>query len=186
MSMNFNYGIADTTKVKAVRAGHIYSLCNKTVDIENGWFVHKGELMEGQAEIYEAVIPTAASIADTPVVFVAHPAWNYDDCSLTNQNESNYINKSGTSFRAYEIVPGDIVAITDYSADKGSLADFEAGNYVTVQDGTGRIVASSAKPANAFVGKIVGFDQKGYLVPDDAGIVRPFVRKLVIEIIANG
>lgn len=184
--MAFNkYGIAETTKVKSVISGHIFSLKNNTTDIQNGWFVHKGNLLAGEREIYEAVIPSTASVKTTPVAFVANPAWDYDESRSINQNVSSFINKMGVSFRAYDIENNDLVAVSDYTIDKGALTELAVGNYVTAKN-SGGIVASAAKPDAAFIGKIIDFDVKGYAIPTgSAGVIDNNTRLAIIEVVQN-
>ena len=62
-----NYNVVETTKVSGRCFDFTY---NK--DIENGSLIAKGELVDGERNIYEAKIPEAGD----EVFLVANPAWS--------------------------------------------------------------------------------------------------------------
>lgn len=86
------YGVVETTKITEpcfdVKA---------TIDVENGWVVKKGDIVTGEKAIYKAEVPATTD----EVYLVANSAWDYNDSSIINQNEENYINKSGKPFRVF-------------------------------------------------------------------------------------
>ena len=88
-----------------------------SVEMENGMLVHKGELIPGSKDVYEALIPTAATIDTQPVYVVGNPAWNYDSSSMVNQNEDNYSIKAGTVFCVYSLNVTDKFGIADYGIE---------------------------------------------------------------------
>lgn len=102
------YGVVYTTNLSGCDN---YSF-QHTADIENGTLVAKGELVEGERQVYQTVLD-----AKKPAYLVAHPAWNYDDSTYARKQEDAYINKAGKAFRVYELKPEKKFAITDYSID---------------------------------------------------------------------
>lgn len=154
------YGVVETTLVKGCLN---VSLVSDT-DVENGMLLTKGELVTGQRQVYKGVAPATATLADEKVFLVANPAWSYDDCLSTNQNEENFINKAGVPFRAYELKADCKFRITDYSIDAiDDSTPLAVGQYVGLQDGTGRMKASASAPVgSAFVGIIENIDDAGF------------------------
>ncbi len=59
------YGIFEATNIKGRNLSFV-----STVDIENGQLFHRGELVTGSKDIYNAVLPTAESLATTPVLIL--------------------------------------------------------------------------------------------------------------------
>jgi hypothetical protein len=171
------YGIFESTNI----SGKNYSFVS-AVDIENGTLLHKGDLVTGSKDVYQAIIPTTASIAaNTPVYVVGNPAWSYDTGSVVNQNEDAYIIKAGIVFRVYELKANDKFGIADYGID-GTPA---VGEYVGLQNASGKPVAAVSAPANGFVGKVIEITQMGfdYFV----GVsVSTIVNKVRIEVVKNG
>lgn len=89
-----SYMTVETTNLQKAL---IFSMMSNK-DIQNGAIVGKGALVTGETEIYNAI----DSYADDAYL-VAHPAWSYDDSSVTRQNEEEYINKAGIPFRVYKL-----------------------------------------------------------------------------------
>ena len=172
------YGIFESTNIKGKCLSFIGA-----VDIENGSLVNKGELVTGSKDIYNAIVPTAATLEDEPVYVVGNPAWDYDESSKTNQNEDAYIIKAGKPFRVYGLNKGDKFGIADYGIDGGTP---EVGKFVGLQDGSGKPELSDTEPtASAFVGEIVYIRNLGanYFVGQE---VDTKVSKVVIRVIKNG
>lgn len=100
-----------------------------TTDIENGAIVGKGDLIEGERDVYEAATDYSAGM-----YLVANPAWNYEVYKATDRNEENYINKAGVAFRAYRL--GKDMRFKVYNLDLetpfevGDGVKFEGGKYV--------------------------------------------------------
>ena len=84
------YGIFESTHI----TGRNFSFVSD-IDLENGMLIHKGELVDGTKEVYRAVIPTAATVNNEPVFVIGNPAWSYDQSSIINQNECNYLSQRG-------------------------------------------------------------------------------------------
>jgi len=171
-----NKGIFESTHI----IGRNFSLVSD-VELENGMLVHKGDLIAGSKDVYQALIPTAATIADQPVYVVGNPAWSYDTSSLINQNEDNYAIKAGTVFRAYKLNPTDKFGIADY----GIVGTPVVGEFVGLQAGSAKPVAAAATPSTAFVGKVIQEVDMGhqYFVGQT---VDNRIKKIRIEVVKNG
>lgn len=88
------YMVAESTNLRNAR---IFSM-QSTSDIQNGAIVGKGDLVTGETSVY-----TATEYTTGDKYLVLNPAWSYDDNRVTDQNEENFINKSGIAFRAYRL-----------------------------------------------------------------------------------
>lgn len=174
------YNIVETTKVSGRCFDFVYD-----ADIENGSLIAKGELVDGERNIYNAKIPTVGD----EVFLVANPAWDYDDCRKINQNEENYINKAGKPFRAYGLldINHDKFAVEDYGIT--ATDDIEVGDYVTVDGTTVKIKKDDGTPSlstNGFVGKVTEVEEYGFAyTTGTAGNVGTTGKKVVIEVVQN-
>lgn len=186
---NVKYGVVETTFEYPARN---FSMMNPTEAIENGSLVNKGELIDAALDpyanyIYEAHIPSAATLADAKVYLVADPAWSYDTSNTLNQEESFYINEAGYVFRTYELIPENKFAITDYSIDPIDAATPVAvGQFLGLQDGSTRLLASAAAPAgSAFVGVVERIENRGavYKIGQTVDLTKNMV---VIRVVKNG
>ena len=105
-----------------------------TADIQNGAVVGKGDLVTGEDSIYQAIDDYSDGI-----YLVANPAWSYDDSSIVNQNEENYINKAGVPFRAYRLgkdMKYKIGNVADADFTEGDYVKYEGGKYSKSEDPT--------------------------------------------------
>lgn len=91
--MSNNYMVAESTLL----TGHNFSF-QATKDIQNGAIVGKGDLMTGEDSVYAAL----DDYSDGKYL-VLNPAWDYNDSRVSNQNEENFVNKTGIAFRVYSI-----------------------------------------------------------------------------------
>lgn len=91
--MNNNYMVAESTLL----TGHNFSF-QATKDIQNGAIVGKGDLMTGEDSVYVALDDYSNG-----KYLVLNPAWSYDDSRISNQNEENFVNKTGIAFRVYSL-----------------------------------------------------------------------------------
>ena len=89
-----SFMVAESTNLTGAR---IFSL-QATKDIQNGAIVAKGDLVTDEKSIYKADDYTTGD-----KYLVLNPAWSYDNNRMTDQNEENYVNKAGVSFRAYKL-----------------------------------------------------------------------------------
>ncbi len=181
------YGIFEATNIKGRNLSFV-----STVDIENGQLFHRGELVTGSKDIYNAVLPTAESLATTPVFVAGDPAWNYANNSVTDKNEDAYIIPKGKSFRAYPLgnsknVP-DKYTIANYQIDlSGVDGKAEVGQYVAgmvFADGKSHVASADAPADVAYVGKIISLLDVGYEYYVGQN-VDTRVQKVLIEVVKN-
>ena len=171
------YGVVETTKITEpcfdVKA---------TVDVENGWVVKKGDIATGEKAIYKAEVPAATD----EVYLAANPAWDYNDSSIINQNEENFINKSGKPFRVYALKKDNLFAVLDYSiTDNTTLA---VGDYIGVDGTTMKLkdLGTSDPGSTAFMGKVIDITEYGFAYcTGTAGNVGATGKKVTIEVVRN-
>ncbi len=184
-----SYGVVHTTNLSGCDC---YSAINETTDIENGSLVVLGDLKDGERDIYLCDAPTAAQLAATPVHLVAHPAWKYEDHSVTCQNEDEFINKKGKPFRTYELKP-----FKRYRVSVDMLEGTPAKNhYIGLKAGSFKALVSEKAPAgSAFVAQIIALDSVGFdhavgsggkVSGDSGGVVVNKHQFAVIKIVKNG
>ncbi len=156
-----NYNVVETTNMYGSKCLSFQA----TADIENGFLIAKGDLVTGEKDIYTASVPTV----DDEVYLVANPAWSYNDNSVTDQNEENFINKAGIAFRAYQLKKDNkfkvySTGITPVagSDDDSEEADLEVGQYVTIDGATYKPKAAATKPASGFIGRIIDIEELGF------------------------
>lgn len=129
-----------------------------TSDIENGMLIAKGDLIAGETDIYAAAVPTTSD----EVYLVANPAWSYNDNSLTDQNEENFINKAGIAFRGYQLKKDNKFKIYSTAITPVSGSELAKGQFITVDGTTHKPKAVAAKPSTGFVGKIADIEMLGF------------------------
>ena len=129
-----------------------------TSDIENGMFIAKGDLIAGETDVYAAAVPTTSD----EVYLVANPAWSYNDNSLTDQNEENFINKAGIAFRGYQLKKDNKFKIYSTAITPVSGSELAKGQFITVDGTTHKPKAVAAKPSTGFVGKIADIETLGF------------------------
>lgn len=172
------YNKVETTNV----SGRCFSFVSDT-DIENGSLVAMGEIVKGTDDTYKGNIPAVGD----KVFLVANPAWSYDDCRITNQNEENYINKADVAYKVYELKEFDKFTVEDYGISNN--AALAKGDYVTV-DGTTNIIkdVGTEEPAATygFVGKVENITEYGFaFCTGTAGNVGSTGKKVTIKVIRN-
>ena len=139
-----SYMVVETTLVDGAR---LFSL-QSTKDLQNGAVVGKGDLVTGEREIYNALDDVTGG-----KYLVANPAWSYDDSSLVNQNEENYINKKGVAFRAYRLEKDMKYKIYNV------YETFSVGDYVKYNARAGKYEKDSS---NASGLKVVAVEEVGF------------------------
>lgn len=120
-------------------------VCDK--DVENGTFGY----MDGLAEGYDHVYKFAFGTKDGAAIVVAdQPAWNEDECRITNQRRDNFIIPAGTPFRVRIVKENDEFGITingfvDASKEtvKNTSSFVDTDVFVTI-DASGKLSAASA------------------------------------------
>jgi len=147
-----NYNVVETTNMYGSKCFSFQA----TTDIENGFLITKGDLISGEKEIYVAKVPT-----DTDEVYlVTNPAWSYDDYKATDQNEENFINKAGISFRGRQLKKDN--KFTVYNTGIASDVTIAKDQYITVDGTTHKPKAVDVAPATGFLGKIVLIEEIGF------------------------
>ena len=174
-----NYNVVETTKVSGRCFDFVFDK-----DIENGTLVAKGDLVDGERNIYKAKIPAKGD----EVFLVANPAWSYNNNTVVDQNEENYINKADKPFRVYGLVAHnhDKFGVEDYGIT--ATGDIAVGDYVTVDGASEKIAdVGVAAPADAgFVGKVVEIETYGFAYcTGSAGNVGTSGKRVIIEVIKN-
>ena len=181
------YGIAETTRVTGKCFDFIFNAA-----VENGSVVAKGNLVEGERNIYNATIPTAKS----EIFLVANPAWSYDDSSLLLKNEDQYINPANRPFRVYGLldINHDRFAVMDYSITPtqsgGEDVDPAVGDYIGVDGTTMKLInlgtTAPTAATTGFIGKIIEIENLTYQrVAGSAGTIIMGGKRIVIEVIQN-
>lgn len=134
------------------------SVCRSFIsdaDIDNGTLITKGDLEDGEREIYKAEYDVTK-----PAFLALDVAWVYDDYNYERKyDEAVYTNKACRPFRAYQLKPLQRYKVsTDITADK-----LENGDFV-IMDATGKLkkAASETNAGNAFVGKVIAVDKLGF------------------------
>ena len=127
LSFATKHAVAESSKLKSTTAGHIYNI-KATADIDNGTIVGKGALVAGKLEVYtEAaattftgkIIGKSASgmfyvevISAVNAYLVLSVPLIYEEYTKQCQLESNFYNEAGDILRCYEIVAGDVFALS--------------------------------------------------------------------------
>ena len=135
------------------------SFQSNTDEIENGFLVSMGDLVDYEDSIYEALEPATAALTQK-MYLVDDPAWSYYTQPADIQNPENYIIPVGKAFRVRDLSANNKIDISDYSID-GAV---DVGNYVTAADGSYKHFASATAPAATagFVGVIEAINDVGY------------------------
>lgn len=127
LSFATKHAVAESSKLKSTTAGHIYNI-KATADIDNGTIVGKGALVAGKLEVYtEAaattftgkIIGKSASgmyyvevISAVNAYLVLSVPLIYEEYTKQCQLESNFYNAAGDTLRCYELVTGDVFALS--------------------------------------------------------------------------
>ena len=181
------YGVAESTNITGKPMSFVYG-----ANIENGSVVKKGDIMEGEREIYAAGIPAKGD----EVFFVANPAWSYENGTI-KQTEDQYINKANKPFRVYTLLADnhDRFGVLDYGITPVIENDEEVlpavGDYIGVDTTTVKLKNLGATAPNdaatrGFIGKIVDIATYGCAIPTGtAGTISTVAKMVVIEVIKN-
>lgn len=124
-------------------------------EIDNGHVLKIGELVEGEREVYQGLVPAAGDDLGK-IVLVASPEVMYED---GKHSLDNYFNVEGKICRGYHLHTGDTFSVT-----KEALAGVEApevGNAVELAAGTKLSVAAAATDESTQVGRIIAVDIVG-------------------------
>lgn len=150
-----NYNVVETTNMYGSKALSFQA----TSDIENGFLIAKGALVTGEKEIYTVAIPTET----TEVYLVANPAWSYEDNKATDQNEENFINKSGIAFRGRQLKKDNKFKVYNTGITPvDASTPIAEGQYVTIDGTTYKPKAVVAIPTAGFIGQVVDVEEIGF------------------------
>lgn len=157
------FGYAESSNLKATKAGHIFDVIQDGVALENGMLKKLGEL----DEVLE-VRKVADAAAGDKVVLILSALVGDDGSSTVNLQEWFYRKEDGEVARAYELEAEDRFAVADYMID--ALSDsVVVGNTVALDTTTKfykEIAASSdaeTAKTNGFMARIEGVENKGAL-----------------------
>lgn len=167
--MRNGFMVVETT---ALHRSVCYSL-QATKDIENGAIVGKGELIDGETSVYNALDDYSADM-----YLVSNPAWIYETYKTTDMNEENYINKAGVAFRVYKLqkdMKFKIANLPDgVELAKGDFVEFKDGKYakadatrlkvVNVEEFGFPFCVGSAGVENGSFGYTIGETTKKYTI----------------------
>ena len=105
-------GVIHTSKVKACKVGHIYSV-TKNAAVNNGEIGYVGELKAGETEIREFLQPTAELIKNGELVVIATPELMYDVSRKADGALGNFINEADSAMVAIPLAKGDEIEISE-------------------------------------------------------------------------
>lgn len=125
------YGYAESSGLKSTIAGHIYSIQNDTLAIENGTLWKKGNIKTNK-EIYSVAKPAKGD----KVVLALSALYTYDTSTTLGQHEMYLRKEAGEVARAYELVEDDRYAIADYMVTALTTAPVK-DNYIVYNDEAG-------------------------------------------------
>lgn len=127
------YAIVNLDKLQASKTGNLESL-KHTADVPNGSVAHVGTLVAGERDLFNLVVPTTASIANTEVVLIASPEVVY----LPGKSLEDFVNVTGIPMRAFHLHAGDVFTISDDGLD-GTTVE---GQYVIPQNNSLKLIAA--------------------------------------------
>lgn len=155
-----------------------FSFVSET-NLDNGMLVAKGDLAEGEREIYEAKFDITK-----PAYLVLNPAWQYDDSTYSKKyDEAYYYNEACKPFRGYELIP---TRRYEVSSDICGTALKEGDFVIAKADGTLAKAATEKNAGNAFVGKVVAVTTRGFgYAVGSAGTVSTASKFYTIEVVKN-
>lgn len=157
------FGYAESSNLKATKAGHIFDVIQDGAALENGMLKKLGEL----DEVLEVREVTDAAAGDK-VVLILSALVGDDDSSSTNIQEWYYRKEDGEVARAYELVEEDRFAVADYMID--ALSDSVVVGNTVLLDTTTKFYKEAASTSdadnaktNGFMARIEGVENKGAL-----------------------
>lgn len=147
------YGIFESVNMGSTRYAERIFDCVSTKDVENGMFGYLGELADGYDHIYNFV--AGAPAGNEAIVVVDQPAWNEDECRISNQRRDKFFIPAGTPFRVRVVKPGDefgvnILAIAEAGRDTVEKTEDFVASKVFLTIGTdGKLVAKTEATPDA-------------------------------------
>ena len=147
-----SYTVFESTNMSSTYRGgeRIYDVVADT-DIENGTFGYIEELDEGQEVIYKFVKGYKAGAI---LVVADNQAWNYDTSRITNQRRDKFVNEAGKAFTARAVKVQDEFGISADGFTKATQKTVKRDVFATIDETTGKLVATTTKPASGFYVKV--------------------------------
>lgn len=142
------YNVFETTSLRAVHYAERIFDAVATEDIENGTFGYFDGLADGYDHIYNFKPGTKNGAF---VVVANNPAWDEDNCRITNQRRDKYIIPAGTPFRAFVVHLNDEFATAIEGVTTASKAKMDVNAFVTIDATTGKLVASDKSTDGAIM-----------------------------------
>lgn len=146
------HGAIRLDKVASGKRGNLETLMY-TADCDNGSIFHVGDLVTGEREVKQAVVPTTASIATESIVIVTEP--ESTTTYWAGQTYVNHYNRANTPMRANPLTVGDVITITNLALVGTPVVD----SYVAPADGSNKFnVVGTTEPTTRCYGKIIELD----------------------------
>lgn len=146
------HGVVHTSKVKATRIGHIYSVVSAE-DIDNGSIGYVGEFKTGEREIREFLKPETALLTGEEVVVIATPELIYDESKMTSGVLGNFYNEAGLAMVAVPLVRGDEAEVSANMVQAIATKPV-AGNYLVPANGSYKLKEVATKPESGWYARI--------------------------------
>lgn len=145
------YTVCHTVKVKETgRGGRLFSAVY-TKPLENGSIVFLGDLVDGETEIREAVVPTTAEIVKKRPMLVMTPEIIYDQSTKAKQALGNFINPANKAFPVIPLSEFDEIEVSKEAFDGTP----EAGKYVQLKNESTKLEVKDELPTTGVLyGKI--------------------------------
>lgn len=146
------HGVVHTSKVKATRIGHIYSVVS-TEDVDNGSVGYVGELKAGEREVRTLLKPATALLGETEVVIIATPELIYDETKMASGALGNFYNEKDVAMVAVPLTKGDEAEVSA-NMIQAIGAKPVAGNFLAPVDGSFKLKEVATKPTSGWYAKI--------------------------------
>ena len=145
------YGVVHTSKVKATKVGHIYSVVSAE-DVQNGSVGYVGDLKENETEVREFLKPTT-ELLPGELVIIATPELIYNEDRMASGSLGKFINEKGLAMVAIPLEKGDELEISTNMIDALATKPVK-GNYLVPQNGSYKLKEQSSKPSSGVYAKI--------------------------------
>lgn len=183
------YGVVRIDDVNAIYTGHLFSVIGEEDEIlENGMVGLAGDFRTTDKTI-EREVRSLEKPKDNkePIVLVAHPEINYEECRTTDKALENFYIPAGVPARAYALEKSDVFSVSKKMVKAlDTKAGAKVGNYVVPQAGERILEEVAEKPEGAFIGKVIRRDVLGTTtVIGAAGAVKQPIELVVIEVLKN-
>lgn len=146
--------IVNLDKIQAKKVGNLESL-QYTADVANGSVAMVGDLVTGERELKNVVVPATAKLTSDEVVLIASPEVNY----LPGKSLEDFVNLANQPMRAYHLTIGDIFTISDDGIDGTTVVD----QYVIPQNASLKLAAAADLTGGTrFAAKVISKGNIGF------------------------